>query len=181
VKVAARRIRRTATIMAVIVAGILMVPTGASAATAPPAAPNVVCQYDETYSPSSRTLQQAVVGFAQYEENNTGVSAKFTMTSLATGTVSMTVSTSGAVKASVIVGSVESTYGLSLSTSLSITQSSSVEVTIPAHSHMYASYGVWRVVTPGTYHMFAMSAGCTSKSYSATAKTPNYIGWRTWQ
>lgn len=180
-KVAARRLRRTAAIMAIAVAGILMVPSGAFAATAPPAAPDVVCQYDETYSPSSRTLEQSVVGGQHYQQNDTSVANTYTMTSSATGTVTFTVSASLSVKADIVIGSVEDTYGYSLALSLSITQSSSVQVTIPAHSHMYATYGVWRVVTPGTYHLFAMSPGCTSKSFPATAKSPNYIGWRTWQ
>lgn len=161
------------------VMGYALVPSPASAA---PSAvqPNIVCSYDESYSPSSDSLNHAPISPTYYNENDTPYPASHTFSSSSTGTVSLTVSASATVKSGVILAGVEATFGVSVTGSLSITTSNSTTVSVPGNSHVYAAYGVWRYSTPGTYYKTALTAGCSSTAFSASANSPSYIGWHLW-
>lgn len=156
--------------------------TAATAAVGGQPKPNVICHYEEQYSPNVHNSDEHIPVSPLFQNvNNTPNPATNDFVSTATGTVSLTVSASATVSSGVIVAGVSATFGISASVSLAITTTNGIHPVQPAWSTIYAQYGVWRSRTAGTYSKFAITPGCSSTSFAVSlARVPKSIGWNVW-
>lgn len=183
ISIAWRRITLVPVLLAAVVGAVLLSPDAATAAAGNDGKkPDVVCYYDESYSVTSRNPNEFVpVGTPWYNQNDSDIPHTYTITWTQTGTISLTLTGTLNMKGSVIIADVSSELSVATSLSISVTGSTSTQATVPAHSHVYEAFGVWRIDTWGTYYMFSETPSCSSKSASAHAKTPSYRGWHSWQ
>jgi hypothetical protein len=138
------------------------------------------CPPEDGYS-GIRDLGKAIqaVGSTQANYNGTQNNATSTFSAQASGTVTATVNASSTVDIGAIVADASATLGVSLSVSMTASLGNSTTVTVGPGKTAYATYGVWRKGTVGTY--WKTLANCTTqKVTNVTAWSPWYVGWNTW-
>ncbi|WP_104817844.1 hypothetical protein [Kitasatospora sp. MMS16-BH015] len=160
-------------------ATFLSAPTAIAAGSAVPG-PNVNhCNYEAWYdgiSNQGRTLFG--VGPTQANYNGTSHDATSTFSAQISGTVGMTINASVSADAGIVLARASASTGVSLSASLTASLGNSTTVTTSPGRTAYATYGVWRLQTYGTYHV--NREDCSSTATGLTAFSPWYVGWNTW-
>jgi hypothetical protein len=120
------------------------------------------------------------VGGTLSNYNKTKGTATSTFTSETTGSV--TVSLSGTLKTSVtvMVATIESTYNVNLSTTLTAKLGNTISVATPPKVTTNASYGVYRLKHTGK--SYTIYSNCNTSAVSTiTSYSPYRIGWYLWE
>ena len=120
------------------------------------------------------------VGPGQSDYNGTGSNASATFSATASATINVTASGSVTVEGSVIVGSVKTTYGLTVSVAVTANLGNSFTITIPPYKTGNAQYGVWTVVTTGHYYYLDERCNNTWDDGYITTQSPLLVGWTSW-
>lgn len=120
------------------------------------------------------------VGATNSNYNGTSRTARSTFTSEVTGTVGVSVSGTLKTSASVMVATIEETFNVNLSLSLTAKAGNSISVDTPAHTTSNAKYGVYRLKTVGK--SYTLYSNCTtSAKTTVTTYTPKRVGWYLWE
>jgi hypothetical protein len=152
-----------------LMSGVLVVVTQQpAAAQCPPEK-----EYDVTSSGGAIFAQ---VGPAVRADNQTPETNTVDVSNVASGTIGMSVTASGSWTASIIIEGVKLDLGITVYGSLTVSFGLTAHITLPPHSVRYARFGVFRELTHGTYIIF--KTDCSATSFSATAYSPYYIGYR---
>jgi hypothetical protein len=149
--------------------------TAAAVGTAPAQAAQV-CDPSKSYRITSHSLNHLVqIGTTLTAVNNTSSTITVHRSEYISGMVGMTISGSIAADAGIILASVKTTIEASAKAELTVSETMSVDVPVPPHTIRTIKFGVFRVVTTGTYQ--TVDIRCTVKSGTVTAVSPYTTGF----
>lgn len=169
-----------AVLAAVLVLGAPAVATAAPADDEPEAIAHGACAPGWYYRTTSRGADtHSRIGPTHSNYNGTSSKATMTVTSTKSGTVSSSISGGTKVALSVKLATIESNYGVNVSSSVNVTLGNSFSFPVPAHKTGNADYGAWRAYVKGVEEYFNASCKVT-KSQKTTTYSPYKTGWRTW-
>ena len=116
----------------------------------------------------------------QEDYNSTGSVGTVKFTAAATGTVGVSVSGSLKVSESALIESVEATFGINVTASLTAQMGNEYDTPIPARTAYDGQYGVWRRRSTGV--SYVMYSNCTSTARSGIVSyIPYAVGWYVWK
>lgn len=139
------------------------------------------CDVKNVYTPTYKGgYHMKGIGATHANTNNTSRNVTSTFTSTETGSVGVSFSGSLSVSVKYMIVQIEGKYDVSLSSSISVTQSNSASVITPPHKITYAKYGVYRLRNQGkSYHVYSNCS--TTTASTVTSYTPHHIGWYLWE
>lgn len=115
------------------------------------------------------------VGPEYVDYNGTANNATATFTSTYSRTVTFGASGEISVDANVILAGVKASLGVNVSYSLTAGTGNNFAITVPPKMYGHGRYGVFRVVTDGSY--IITRSNCIQGRYAVRAYSPRKVGW----
>lgn len=131
-------------------------------------------------SVSNQGRQMAQVFPTQADYNGTPYNETVTLSASTTATVGVTWSGGGSLDGGVIVAGVQVSINASVTISISVSGTNTVQMTVPPYKTGYGQYGVWRQVAYGHYYYLTQRCGVGTDYGWRTTYSPWYVGWNTW-